>query len=715
MEKSLRQPDAAVKRLITEVNGSGFGGRCWHAGLLWALETLAWNPRWLSRVVLILAQLTHVPIKGNWGNKPSSSLFGLFRCWLPQTAATLQNRIKVLDLLVRRDAEAAFCVLEGLASRIDQQFATPAARPKWREDDAGAGNGVPNNEIFEMIETAEKYLFQLSEGNPFHIATLLQNNLLRNHQELPHALALMAPFMLPAAMDEDREILRSALRKTIHWHRNYDETSAAELDAWLLEVEACYTALAPVEFVSRHRWLFNSHWVELPCRDRDDDCQARNDALVQMRASALSELFKAQGIDGIEKLIAVCAEPGTVGASLAELEWDGVDWAKWIATKGGDYTLGVHMTWCIGGLLRAMSSPKSGKLLSAVLAIGDLQGWDGTKRARLLALARPERETWQLAAESDPETDEAYWQCVRPYHWRHDEELSLVLQRLLEARRPRSALQCCQYTQTQPDFKLLFSALQQFIAGQEPDGPMIDSWHLGEMLEKLEKCSEIEKSALIQLEFGLFPALGHGQEARAATLYESVMSEPSLFTELISLVYKPRHQEREEPVTDAARTAATHAWEILQSCKRMPGTVTDGRIDQEAFTGFIDSVRDFCRQADRLTVSDLTLGGILAHAPADEDGTWPFSPAREVLDRPELDDMRRGFSTGAWNKRGVTSRSPLDGGGQERDQATYYRGQAERVQHSHPNVAGMLEDIAKSYERHGKHEDDEANLRKEGF
>lgn len=715
VEKSLREPDAPVTRLITETSSSGFGGRCWHAGLLWALETLAWDARRLSRVALILAQLSHVPIKGNWGNKPSGSLFGLFRSWLPQTAAGLQDRIKVLDLLVRRDAEAAFCVLEGLASPLDQQFATPAARPKWREDDAGAGNGVPDNERFEMLKAAKERLFQASEGNPLRVATLLKNNLLRNHEEMPRALALMAPFMLPTAKDEDREILRAALRKTIHWHRNYDETPAAELDMWLLEVEACYKALAPVELVSRHRWLFDSHWVELPGRERDNDFQARNNALAQMRANALAELFESQGIEGIDKLVAECTEPGTVGASLAGLGWDVGDLAKWIATKGGDYTPGLHVTWCIGGLLCVMQSPKSGELLRAVLTIGDQQGWDGAKRARFLVLARTERETWQLAAEIDPETDEAYWQYVRPYHWRHDEELPFVLQRLLEARRPRSALQCCQYTQTQPDPKLLFSALQQFIAGQEPDGPMVDSWHLGEMLEKLEKCGGIEKSALVQLEFGLFPALGYGQEAQAVTLYESIMSDPSLFSELISLVYKPKHQEREEPVTEAARTAATHAWEILNGCKRMPGTEADGRINNDAFIRFIDSVRELCHQADRLTVSDLTLGEILAHAPADEDGTWPFSPAREVLDRPELDDMRRGFSTGAWNKRGVTSRSPWDGGGQERDLANYYFGQAERVQHSHPNVAAMLVGIAKGYERHGKHEDDKANLRKEGF
>lgn len=715
VEKSLLQVDAPVIRLISETGGSGFGGRCWHAGLLWALETLAWDGRRLARVALILAKLSHEPIKGNRGNKPSGSLFGLFRSWLPQTAASLPDRIKVLDLLIRQDADAAFGVLEGLASPWGRQFATPAVRPKWREDDAGAGNGVPQNEMFEMQEAAKVRLFQVCEGNASRIAALLQNNLLKNSEEMPRALALMAPFTHSSAADEDREILRAALRKTIHWHRNYDDMPAEELNVWLAQVEACYEALAPTSLVLRHRWLFESHWVELPSRERDDDVQARSDALVQMRKSALEELFKAQGLQGIELLIAECKEPGTVGASLASVEWVEVDWASWIAANGRDYMPGLHMTWCVGGMLRAMPSPKSVELLRAVLFIGGQQGWHEAKKARFLSLARPDRETWQLASESGPETDSAYWQCVRPDHWRHDEDLPFVLECLLEAKRPRTLLQCCQYQIGQADPKLLFSALQQFMAGEEIDGPMIDSWHLGEMLEQLEKSGEIERFALIQLEFGLFPALGYGQEERARTLYESVMSEPQLFAELISLLYKPRHQEREEPLTEGAQNAASHAWKILHACKRMPGTGSDGRIDADAFTQFIDSVRELCRKADRQAVGDLTLGEILAHAPGDEDGTWPFAPAREVLDRPGADDLRRGFSVGVFNKRGVTTRSPCEGGGQERGLASYYRDQAERVQYSHPNVAAMLEEIAKDYEHHGKREDDEASLRKEGF
>ena len=711
IERSLKQPDPPVLHLLSETSGSGFSGRCWHAGLLWALETISWNARRLARVALILAKLSHRPIKGNWANTPLSSLCGLFRSWLPQTAAPLQSRIQVLDLVVARDSDIAFRVLVDLVSPLGCGMAMSAARPKWRDDDAGVGHGVPHKEAVEMQAAAKKCLFQICHGHPHRIARLFQDHLV-DSDELPQTLCLMEPFTQASSADDDREILRAALRSTIHWHRHYDDKPAEELDLWLAPIEACYSALEPAGLVLRHRWLFDSYSVDLPCRERNDDWSNR---LTKIRDEALQELFSIDGMHGIEELTATCQVPETIGASLAKMDWEAVDWANWIATNGGDFHLGSNTTRCIGALFCAMPSPNVLKLLRAVLSIGNRQGWERAKLARLLSLAIPHQDTWQLVSECGPEIEKAYWECVQPDRWRHAEDLPFVLQQLLKVKRPRTALQCCQYHSAQTDPTLLFAVLSQFMAGEEPDGPIISSWHLGEMLAHLEKSGDIEKSELIQLEFGLFPALGYEQEARAAMLYESVLTDPSLFTELITLAYKPKNREREELLTEVQSVAARHAWKLLRACKRMPGTKADGQIDVGAFFLFIDSVRELCRQADRLEVCDLVLGEILAYAPADEDGTWPFFPAREVLERSELEDMRSGFRSGAFNKRGVTCRSPWDGGAQERDLAAYYLDQAERVQCTHPNVAALLEDIAKNYEFHGRHEDNQADLRKEGF
>ena len=80
-----------------------------------------------------------------------------------------------------------------------------------------------------------------------------------------------------------------------------------------------------------------------------------------------------------------------------------------------------------------------------------------------------------------------------------------------------------------------------------------------------------------------------------------------------------------------------------------------------------------------------------------------------------MEQMRRGFFIGARNKRGMTTRGMRDGGTQERDLANHYRSLAEKLHLIQPNVGSLLDEIARSYERDGKQEDTEANLRKEGY
>ena len=95
LEEDLRSDDPKVYALMGSVK-SGIFGFCPRTGLLWALEVLAWNPQLLSRVVVILAKLSKLKIDDNWANKPENSLIAIFRGWMPQTAAAIEQRIAAL-------------------------------------------------------------------------------------------------------------------------------------------------------------------------------------------------------------------------------------------------------------------------------------------------------------------------------------------------------------------------------------------------------------------------------------------------------------------------------------------------------------------------------------------------------------------------------------------------------------------------------------------
>jgi len=713
VEDSLQLPNVPVTKLIVESGALGLMGCCWHAELLWALEILAWAPNRLARVAKILAKLSHVQMAGNWSNKPSESLFGLFRSWYPQTSASLAERVKVLDLLIQQDQEVAFDVLKQLLAD-GTQTATSAARPKWREDDAGAGHGALRSECRDMLRMAQDRVIQISAGNASRIAQLLENTILCHRENLSQVLFLIDPFTCAEASDEDRVKLLTALRRILHWHRNYGETSAPEFHEWLSALEVSCERMSPRDVIIRHCWLFDKHWPDLPFRNREENVEDAAQVIEKTRVSAITEIHHEQGLQGVEKLITRCQEPVIVGSLLAAVVWDDVCWPEWIASKGVTAASDKRISQCLAGYLQMLSPAASRELLQKVIVIGKNREWEVATFSNLLILARCERGTWVLAESCGSEVFSAYWRDVCPRHSRNKESLSYVIERLLESKRPRTALQSCQYSVEQTPPQLLFKALQMLLQGDESEGPQIDSYHFDEILKWLEGSGEIDNTELIQLEFALIPVLGHGGTTKATALYKSVMSEPSLFAELISYAYKPAHNEAEHgermPIA-----AAERAWQVFHACERLPGTQEDGSVDAAKFLDFIDTTRKLCLDADRLAVCDHTLGNILAHSPSEGDGTWPIALIRELLERADMCEMRSGFYYGALNKRGSTWRCLSDGGDQERDLAIHYRDMAVRVHCTQPNVAAMLEDIARNYESDGRRHDTEADLRKEGI
>ena len=101
IEEDLKSPEPQVYALMKPAD-TGVFGSCPRTGLLWALENLAWKPDHLPRVSAILAKLSERRIKDNWANTPENSLQAIYRSWMPQTAANLEDRKKALDALASK-------------------------------------------------------------------------------------------------------------------------------------------------------------------------------------------------------------------------------------------------------------------------------------------------------------------------------------------------------------------------------------------------------------------------------------------------------------------------------------------------------------------------------------------------------------------------------------------------------------------------------------
>ena len=106
--------------------------RHYMSGLLWALETLAWNPDYLSRVAVILADIASIDPGGNWTNRPANSLADIFLPWHVQTTASFEKRKAALETLLKEQSEVGWKLLLRLLPH-NQDFTTGTHQPTWRD------------------------------------------------------------------------------------------------------------------------------------------------------------------------------------------------------------------------------------------------------------------------------------------------------------------------------------------------------------------------------------------------------------------------------------------------------------------------------------------------------------------------------------------------------------------------------------------------------
>ena len=161
---------------------------------------------------------------------------------------------------------------------------------------------------------------------------------------------------------------------------------------------------------------------------------------------------------------------------------------------------------------------------------------------------------------------------------------------------------------------------------------------------------------------------------------------------------------------EAQRSIANQAWTLLHNWKHVPGS-SDGKVDGAALEKWVKEARILFEKAGRAEIGDQKIGEVLAQSPRDEDGTWPCLPVPELIEIARSSEMETGIAVGAANKRGVTTRSPTDGGKQERDLAEQYRNRSAKTRLEFPRTSATLAKIADSYEWDAKHHDDDAERR----
>jgi len=712
VDESLLQNDPPIMALFAEDGGTF--GTAYHTGLLWALETLAWSPRYLSQVAVLLARLAQRDPGGRYANRPGNSLRDTFLIWFPQTNASLNERMSVLDYLREHESDAAWKLMLGIFP-TGHDSADNSPTPRWRDFT------VDNREMITyplMWKGADIISEKLLEDVKLNIGRWKQLiHLLPNFtpEKRSQALKKLSASSSQIKNEEDRARIWSALRKLLSHHRMAPDAQWALPEKELKPIEKIYALFEPKDEIIQVAWLFSDEGVSLP-KPTGKGWMADEDAVKQLRYAVVEKMLSEGGADAIFKLARAVQMPVHIGIAL-------------VATKGDDAVKDAIFAKALEdedkvcealtrGIILAKRQSQDNPWLDALLKRAKKEKWKPAVILRMLYSLQPSKKLWNFAASMGKAVEEPYWARISILWISSDDldEIIFAIEKLIEAKRAYTAVHLAgRYVEKLPS-QFLATLLTEAVkpGGESPpsdsNSATMFQHYVEQILQKLDQSNDISEGQIATLEWGYLPLLQHSRRPPIA-LHKALATSPAFFLDVLKALYKPKLGsvvEEQEPDIEPehAKAIASQAFQLLDNWKQVPGLV-NGTLDAAALQEWVTNARELCAKAGRADIGDDQIGKILAAAPADPDGTWPATPVREVIEKIRSTYLEDGFFTGKRNLRGVTTRGMRDGGAQEKTLAEYYRRNARAVETKSPRTKAILELLAKSYEGDSRRHDNE--------
>lgn len=692
VEESLDQDSPPIGALFGDDEGGIFGAE--HlSDLMWALEALAWSPEWMTRVSHVLARLDAIDTKPRrYSNGPAYSLRHIHLLWNPQTYATLEQRLRALDLIRKQEPNAAWKLMLGtLPQRHD--FLTPSPMPRWRDFTVDKVETVTWGLIGRGAAAISERLLTDVGLTPARWSVLLDR--LGDLAPDPDAALAALEAAEPRITDKaDRATLWGKLRGVLHHHREFPNAEWSLPAAVVGRLEALYDRFAPTDPLERTAWLFQLS-VQLP-NPPAEGWQAEEQDIDSARREAARAIYAAGGVAAVLSLARLSDAAGYLGKALYDtgLPESEVDTLLEAAIRSDD----SHERDIAHGLIRFIFPDRKQPWAAALIAKARADEWGDNSLLMILGALPRDRWTWNCVAEIGGEIEVTYWRRAQvSSRSRDSEDVAYAIRKLISVGRARDALPLARrdanvHLPTDLLIEVLREAARQPFqgAGDSNEATMFQHY-VAETLQLLDERDDVDRNALVGLEWSYLQVLEYSGRP-AKVLLRALSEQPSLFIEMLRAVFKPSEEsgvvDPEPEDQERARKIATQAYRLLGLWDQIPGTRENGTIDGEVLETWIKEARALAKAVGREDIADSRIGQMLSASPIGADGAWPAEPVREVIDLFRSKPIIEGFQVGKRNRRGVTSRMPRAGGDLEREEAAKSRTWAKSIAYDYPYCQG---------------------------
>jgi len=699
VEAALEKTPCPFDELFAQ-EGKGILGENYLTGLLWALETLAWDEEHLVRVSMVLGELASHDPGGQWANRPSNSLTTIFLPWFPQTMAPVEKRKVAVQTLQRENPTAAWKLLLSLLPN-PIQHSSGASKPKWRMSIPEDWPKVTQKEYWDQVTMYADMIVDLAEHDIAKLAEITSHLDDFPQQILEKVLEHLSTIDITTKPENERMPLWAGLTELVSKHERFADAKWALSPEFVSKIKETAKKLAPQARGNLYKRLFSEREMDILEEKGNREEQFRK--LEERRQSAIKEIFN-EGSDAILRFADTVESPWKVGIStgfVANPEMDSVVLPRLLESEN------KNLVQLACGFVCSRYANRGWVWVDGL----DKNGWTPSQTGRFLSNLPFTEDTWKRVKELLGGDEAEYWNRVSINEYQVKSDLYIAVDKLLEFRRPSSAIRCLYRILDEKqtlDKARTFNALLLALSTTEPVNSM-DGYYIVEIIKALQNDSTTSLDDLARIEWAYLQLLERDHRgASPKTLENRLASNPGFFCEVIQFVYRSKKEPKtEKKYSEQEKTIAKHAYQLLHEWRTPPGTQPAGGFSKEHLFDWLASVKGLCMESGHLEVALQHVGNVLIHCPPDPDGFWINRGAAEALNGKDAEEIRHGFAIAIFNSRGVHTVDPS--GKPEMELSAKYKRQADDAENAgYQRLAIAMRGLADSYANEAKRVIDEA-------
>lgn len=679
LEDLIRTGPKEVEKLFPKNNDQALIDPNFSTSVLFSLERLAWFDDYLVPCIRCLGELENLNYEHtNWANTPINTIVKILTPFMPQTLASIAKQKNAVQGLKVDHPNLCWNVLTDLLPRGGSVMIVSSARPQYIQIDIPEKLSMNDNDRIDlfghytqlaisMVGTNSDRLEQITE----HIEYMCTDDI----------LLLLDKMCLSSAIWEEDEKCSLWIKLCDIKYREIHNNQGIEPDTLLFK-KLCETieCIHPNNIFFQHRRLYLSHFNEFLFDEN------RWEEMEMQKQRAVEEIYTTLGWNRVVEF----------GESIDALRDVGSRLGQYIRLEELSEIISEDRTGNRGIFVSCVVSTYLSHHGVSALKMLNLHSYEPQLRATILQEAPFKKELIDLIPEYLPGQENLFWETVNiyPYYVRYsDYDVETVIRTLLLHHRAPAAIYLVgqNVEKLKLEDSLLYEMLMQ--APLDNGSQNIHQYSVQKIIKYLQNSENRNVETLSDIEYIYLPWLDRYSSVKPKAINYRLANEPPYFCEIIQTAYKRRHDPAKPK--ELPRAVSDRLFQLTYQFNVIPGIDWNGQLNADKFSSWMNAVKEWARENDRLEVTMHTVGNGLSYAKFNDDFVTDMAIMAE-LNSPDNEELRRGFRLGVINQRGAHWVDP-EGKAEKKLAATYQKRADAVEQLGYSRFADLLRCISAEY------------------